>query len=111
VFEQLVNSRAVTISLPHPPPLVVLDRMLLACINFCIYAMLRTRATFSWPALYYPGQTTIDITHAPNPRGLNFQDEGNCEYVIKSLRKDMITFNVGSVTTAQLAVVGEIAYV
>ena len=24
------------------------------CINFCIYAMLRTRATFSWPILYYP---------------------------------------------------------
>jgi len=23
------------------------------CINFCIYAMLRTRATFSWPTLYY----------------------------------------------------------
>jgi hypothetical protein len=23
------------------------------CINFCIYAMLRTRVTFSWPALYY----------------------------------------------------------
>ena len=22
------------------------------CINFCIYAMLRTRATFSWPTLY-----------------------------------------------------------
>jgi len=22
------------------------------CINFCIYAMLRTRATFSWPILY-----------------------------------------------------------
>ena len=22
------------------------------CINFCIYAMLRTRATFSWPNLY-----------------------------------------------------------
>jgi hypothetical protein len=21
------------------------------CINFCIYAMLRTRATFSWPTL------------------------------------------------------------
>jgi len=50
VLEQLVNSRAVTIS--HPPPLVVLDRMLLACINLCIYATLRTRATFSWPTLY-----------------------------------------------------------
>jgi len=39
VFEQLVNSCAV---LPTPlpsPSLVVLDRMLLACINFCIYAM------------------------------------------------------------------------
>ena len=23
------------------------------CINFCIYAMLRTRATFSWPTLCY----------------------------------------------------------
>jgi len=23
------------------------------CINFCIYAMLRTRATFPWPILYY----------------------------------------------------------
>jgi len=23
------------------------------CINFCIYAMLRTRTTFSWPILYY----------------------------------------------------------
>ena len=22
------------------------------CIKFCIYAMLRTRATFSWPILY-----------------------------------------------------------
>jgi len=22
------------------------------CIHFCIYAMLRTRATFSWPILY-----------------------------------------------------------
>ena len=22
------------------------------CINFCIYAMLRVRATFSWPILY-----------------------------------------------------------
>ena len=25
------------------------------CINFCIYAMLRTQATFSWPILYYIG--------------------------------------------------------
>jgi len=25
------------------------------CINFCIYVMLRTRATFSWPILYNPG--------------------------------------------------------
>jgi hypothetical protein len=24
------------------------------CINFCIYAMLLTRATFSWPTLYFP---------------------------------------------------------
>ena len=23
------------------------------CINFCIYTMLRTRATFSWPILYF----------------------------------------------------------
>jgi hypothetical protein len=39
VIEQLVNSRAVSIL---PPPLAVLDRMLLAL----------TRATFSWPILY-----------------------------------------------------------
>jgi len=32
--------------------MVVLDRMLLVCINICIYAMLRTRATFSWSTLY-----------------------------------------------------------
>jgi len=25
------------------------------CINFCIYATLRTRATFSWPILYNVG--------------------------------------------------------
>jgi hypothetical protein len=25
------------------------------CINFCIYAMQRTRATFSWPTLSSPG--------------------------------------------------------
>ena len=55
-----------------PPRLVVLDRMCIDaggnhfqhllwwfilsafgyCINFCIYAMLRTRATFSWPIPY-----------------------------------------------------------
>ena len=53
----------------------------------------------------------IDITHVPNLHGLNFQDEGNCKYVIKRLTKDLITFNAGSVTTAQLTVVGEIASV
>jgi hypothetical protein len=32
------------------------------CINFCIYAMLQTRATFSWPTLrvnLYTGSATI----------------------------------------------------
>jgi len=49
VFEQLVNSRTVN----NPPPrLVVLDRMSFACIMFCIYVMLRNRATFSWSILY-----------------------------------------------------------
>ena len=50
VSEQSVNSRAVTISLP-PPPLYILLTFGY-CINFCIYASLRTRATFSWPTLY-----------------------------------------------------------
>jgi len=65
VFEQLVNSSAVTISVslslspPQPQPLVVLDRMLLTYVNLCIYAMLRTRATFSWPTLYF-----YDINYA-----------------------------------------------
>ena len=31
------------------------------CINFCIYAMLRTRATFSWPALSGPSCIYIFI--------------------------------------------------
>ena len=46
----LVNSRAVTISPPSSPLLVVLDRMLSALTH---QSSLRTRATFSWPTLYY----------------------------------------------------------
>jgi hypothetical protein len=30
------------------------------CINFCIYSMLRTRATFSWPILYTIFETMIE---------------------------------------------------
>jgi len=49
VFELLINSRAVTI----PPPNAGRPRShVVACINFCIYAMLQTWATFSWPILY-----------------------------------------------------------
>ena len=29
------------------------------CINFCIYAMLRTRATFSWPILYIQDRSML----------------------------------------------------
>ena len=47
----LTSQSKVVLSL-FPPLLFVLDPMLLVCINFCIYAMLRTWATFSWPTLY-----------------------------------------------------------
>ena len=50
VFEQL-NSRAVTIS--NPPPPHGWWSSIGYCIHFCIYVMLRTRATSLWPTLYY----------------------------------------------------------
>ena len=31
------------------------------CINFCIYAMLRTWATFSWPTLYHEPQFDLQL--------------------------------------------------
>jgi hypothetical protein len=31
------------------------------CINFCIYAMLRTRATFLWPTLYILYKTRAEV--------------------------------------------------
>ena len=31
------------------------------CINFCIYAMLRTQATFSWPTLYLLTYTSLTM--------------------------------------------------
>jgi hypothetical protein len=31
------------------------------CINLCIYAMLRTRATFSWPILHYTDSQFINV--------------------------------------------------
>ena len=37
------------------------------CINFCIYAMLRTWATFSWPILYIRTQLLPHRERRPSP--------------------------------------------
>jgi hypothetical protein len=36
------------------------------CINFCINAMLRTRATFSWPTLCYHLLTDGNVKRLPH---------------------------------------------
>jgi hypothetical protein len=58
VFEQLVNSRRRLIRRRRPRYRHLhhhhhhWSSSIGYCINFCIYAMLRTRATFPWPILY-----------------------------------------------------------